>query len=496
MDELAEATCAGSEGTMQRIILKMMVLVVGFSLAPIYCVGQADKDVIKITGAIKQIPVVKEIPTPPADGSTEPYKSGVLEPGGEAEDLLRTLGADTTKTTIINILRWKDAEHTTVLFQKWYLYNPAPSKTSFYLQSKEQIFQQTAIPGRKDIQFVYIHLNAVLDKGTNQGEWEAYPPLDPANLDPPHWPSAYVVNVTSIAVDSTSQTAQIVTATPGGFTKDQAICFSSAAKCAQVSSITDPSTFVIPSTGINSCAASCGTAISQYPTALKNPVSYSVTVTKQQTQFVQDLQTVLRIVGLQAGAGAGIGPGVPAPPPPGYYSVASFQSRWDTSSITIVASLNGASKGSSADTTSNQLASTTYQNEKPSWIGLSAGIPITSYKDVVFQSTSGTLVPNSITQQNAYIFLDGYLPPVLPSLVSFRYLPHPFFGVPLKGEVFRHTMLGVGIGFHWLEPFGGVIFDTQNKKTVTGTTTNTSLTYQAVFGLKISISALAKALKK
>lgn len=56
-------------------------------------------------------------------------------------------------------------------------------------------------------------------------------------------------------------------------------------------------------------------------------------------------------------------------------------------------------------------------------------------------------------------------------------------------------MLGGGIGFHWLEPFGGVIFDTQNKQ-VTGPNLNkTHVTYQAVFGLKMSMSALATALK-
>jgi hypothetical protein len=57
-------------------------------------------------------------------------------------------------------------------------------------------------------------------------------------------------------------------------------------------------------------------------------------------------------------------------------------------------------------------------------------------------------------------------------------------------------MVGGGVGVHWLEPFGGVVLDTENNKTTAGTTTKTKLTLQPVFGLKISISALAKALKK
>jgi len=122
-------------------------------------------------------------------------------------------------------------------------------------------------------------------------------------------------------------------------------------------------------------------------------------------------------------------------------------------------------------------------------------VQITSYKDITYQSSSGTLVPSSITKQDVYFFLDGYVPPVLPSLASFRYIPQPFFGLPIKGEVLRHSMLGFGVGMHWLEPFGGVVFDTQNNQVKGANVNKTGITYKYVFGLKISMSAVAKALK-
>jgi hypothetical protein len=384
---------------------KAVTLLLWIAIATGLCAAQANTDVYTVTSPIHPVEQsyfgdINANPLP------EPYKSGLLEPN-KARDLLTKLNAAVDKTTIIHILRWKDKDHTKVDFQKWYLYDPTPSKLSFYLQSSEEVFQRTAIPGRKDFQFVYIHLNADLSAGT--GEW-ATPTLDPANP------------------------------------------------------------------------------------ALTHPISYTITVSKQQPQFVQDLQTLLQILGVGDLAVAA------ATPQPGYFSVSTFQSEWQTSSIQISASLASSrqpAKGSaSAVATPAPVISNTYHNEKPSWIGLSAGTPVTSYKDVTYQQSSGTLVPKSITKQTAYVFLDGYLPPVLPTLSAFRWLPHPFYGLPLTGEVFRHQMFGLGIGLHWVEPFGGVIRDTQNNQ-VSGPNGNKNyVTWKGTFGIKISISALGKAVKK
>jgi len=402
-------------------MLRSAIFVSGIVLFSAFCTSQqANTNVYRVTSPISALGTQLGATI---DEHTEPYHSGDISPDTkDVTNLLTGLGADLKKTTIIHLLRWNDAKHTTVMFQKWYLYDPTPSKTSFYLESREKVFQQTAIPGRTDFQFVYIHLNFNLS--ANEAEWRAAPTVADPN--------------------------------PG----------------------------------------------------LAHPINYTITVTKQQTQFIQDLQTLLQILKVitpMAIAGA--------TPAPGYFSVTTFHScsddmcrqPWPTSSITIAASLDAANKIQAATTpkdakgnptsVSSQLASNTYHNEKPTWIGLSAGMQINSYKDVTYQQGTGTIVPSTITQQTAYVFLDGYIPPVLPTLTGFRYIPHPCFGLPLKGEVFRHMMLGGGIGMHWIEPFGGVIFDTQNKK-VTGPNTNkTQVTYQAVFGLKMSISQLATALK-
>lgn len=387
-------------------MFKITVLTLAaFVAASALCLSQSDTDVYRVTSPIRPLEVSVFGTDINANPLPEPYKSGLLEPN-QAKSLLTTLNADTSITTIIHILRWKDEGHTTIDFQKWYLYDPTPTKISFYLQSAQQVFERTAIPGRTAFQFVYIHLNATLSKGKD--EW----------------------------ADTVAS-----------------------------------------------------------PVKLVHPISYSITVTKEQTQFLQDLKTLLQVIGL-----TGLVPAAAAPPQPGYFSITTFESQWSTSSIQVALTVTPSTTqvtgtDPSKKTPSNQLTSNTYQNEKPSWIGLSAGVPITTYKEVTYQQSSGTFVPTSITRQNAYVFLDGYLPPVLPSLASFRLLPQPFYGLPLAGKVLRHQMVGAGIGLRWLEPFGGVIFDTQSE-TLVGGTPKSHIQYQWVFGIKISISALASAVKK
>jgi len=478
--------------------------------------GQSNTNVYKVTSPIHAL--ASQLGTP--DDKAEPYHSGIIVPGTTAKALIESLGGDSSKPTIIHILRWKDKDHSTVSFQKWYFYDPTPPwGRGLYLQTKEQAFQRTATPGYKDFQFIYMHLNATLSDGDS--EWAQRIPVPPPPVGiTQSLTGGMLSSGSTVYVKITAMTAsgESVPSSEASVTLNAECNAGSACSVA----VPMPSMCRAPAGGITGCtvyssasseaeqqqsastacvnitADSCvigvvgaGSSPPTTPTLL-HPVNYTITVTKAQTQFIQDLKTALQILGLQVPGGLR-----PVAPSPGYFSTTTFQSEWTTSGITIAASLDSANKnqGKNQNSATNSLSSNTYTNEKPSWVGLSAGVQITSYKDITYQSSSGTLVPSSITKQDVYFFLDGYLPPVVPSLASFRYIPQPFFGLPIKGEVLRHSMFGVGIGMHWLEPFGGVVFDTQNNE-VKGTTTNkTGITYKYVFGLKLSMSAVGKALK-
>lgn len=237
---------------------------------------------------------------------------------------------------------------------------------------------------------------------------------------------------------------------------------------------------------------------------LKTPISYKVVITKQQTQFVQDSQTLLKIIGGSFGAQADDFA-------LGYSSVFEFDSQYQTSLVTVSATLQGGSSpgGVTPDanansatkptqdksaTAANQLATQSYNNEKPSWIGLSVAVPLTSYKDASYDQTGGTISPKTINRQNIYAVADFYYPRVIPTFTNLRWLPHPLFGMPLKGQPLRNTMAGFGMGLHWLEPFAAVVFDDQEIPSSNKTATTNHMVYKLVWGLNISVSSAYKAL--
>lgn len=422
------------------------------------------------------------------DLTQEPYKSGQIAYADVTKYLLALEIVDEAglkqdikdkRVTIIHILQWSDAAHSGAKFQKWYVFDPSAPKYYSYLESKQKLLSGTNIAGRTNYRVVYIHLNSNFGPDT--------PILDPKSKKP-----------TGIKDESIS---------PG---------------CIAIPPATSPL---------------------QTTNCLIHPVSYTISITKEHTQFVQDLESVLGLVepGL-AGLGGGGGP----PTVTGYWSVSDFSSQYSTSSLTVTPAMNSTSgtntggrtastalqaqpgAGDQSDTTainstseagaggavpadtlrqsqpsagdqatkvnaSAQLSPNTYTNQKPAYVGLSFAVPVKSYKDATYQSSSQTLVPASITQQNVYVNIDAYYPAALPGLVSVRWIPHPFAGLPIKGKVLQHTMAGVAFGLPWFEPFGAVVFDRENGS-INGASQRT--TYKGIFGFKVSVSSVVTALKK
>jgi hypothetical protein len=412
--------------------LLFFVMAVGVS----YSTAQTSTETFKVTSPVHILH--EELGS---DFAKEPYKSGVVDyksTGAGELDVVTMLEAlmpgwhddpKLQRVTIIHIIRWKDSDHTGVDFQKWYVYDPYLPNYYSYLKSRQSLFAGTNISGRKNYRFIYIHLNKEVVE----------PKFDPA----------------------THQAAY----------EDESL----KASCLPDANGTPP-----PSTD-----------------CLKHPVSYTIAISKQQSQFMQDLKTVLSIVSPSAAGGA-----KPIAPPrvTGYWSMSEFASQYDESTLTITPSMNSShptqgNKAGSAgqDTASKQLSPDTYTNQKPTFVGLSFAVPVKSYKDITYNSSGGTLVPKSITQQNVYVNFDFYYPKAQPGLTTFRWIPHPFAGLPIKGKVLQHTMAGLAFGLPWFEPFGGIVFDREHGS-VNGASQRT--TFQAVFGFKVSVSAVAKALKK
>lgn len=223
------------------------------------------------------------------------------------------------------------------------------------------------------------------------------------------------------------------------------------------------------------------------PATLNYPVNYKVANTKAQTQFFKDVTSLMSILGLFTPA-----VGAQADDPEvGYYSTSIFTSQYKTSAIAF--SLGGTSSAK-AGSTATPLATQTYTNEGPSWIGLSFAVPLTSYKNINYSQTNGQITDTSINQQNIYAVVDVFLPPVEPAWTTFRYVPHPIFGMPIKKQPLRNMTAGLAMGWHWVEPFGSVVFNVQQRKDTSGNLVN-HLVFKGAWGINVSVSDVAKAIK-
>jgi hypothetical protein len=464
-------------------------------------------------------------PGPDADHLNEPYKSGVIGASQVAQILKTALGikidddkgkGDQARATIIHILRWKDKSRTSVAFQKWYVYDPGTHGPYLYAESSQKLFEGTSIAGRKNFRLVYIHFNA-----------------DPTKPDPGpadnnvigKYPVTYTIGISKQQTQFVQDLKTLVgLVLPGGLGGGEAV--SPTGYWSQSEFESQYSTSTITVTPALNPQQDKGTGMQSFNTQTVVSGSTIVmdnkpgaTMASFEEKFSGNPSNVSVVI-----SGCGVGgtcdvldtytipaDSVRAPVismPYDHFTIAPTLNGGSNPALTVTATLVGAASGggssgptikgsqsgdSNANTASKQLSANTYTNERPSYVGLSFAVPVKSYKDVTYQSSSGMLAPSSITQQNVYATFDLYLPPALPSLAAFRWFPHPFAGLPIKGKVLQHTMAGVAFGLPWFEPFAGVVFDRQNAS-VNGATQRT--TFKTIFGFKVSVSAVAKALKK
>jgi hypothetical protein len=340
----------------------------------------------------------------------KPYSTGEITVD-QATAFIRKMipgNPEADRPTIIHILQWSDASHTSANFQQWYVWNPHKAKMGgFYALSDQTMFEGTLIPGETEFRLIFIHLNSKA----------------PGSSTPQIGDDSFTDNTHS---------------------------------------------------------------------ALKIPITYDIDITKEPSQLLQDAETLLKYFGVPIP----VAPLAPASSPTyvGYWGWADFSSKFSTSSIKITPSsqkITPTSTAAQPNKATDSLTAKTYTNEGLRYVGLSVAVPVKSYKDVTYQSSSGSLAPTTVTKQNVYGTVDFYLPPALPGLMAVRYIPHAFVGVPFEGKVFKQPMAGLAVGLPWLQVFGGEVFDRDNGPTGAHSKTTTHF----VFGVKISVSAAMTALK-
>jgi hypothetical protein len=61
--------------------------------------------------------------------------------------------------TFIHLVRWGQEDHSSVEFQRWYVYDPYDTGRSYDFTTDQQRFEETYVTGRQSFRLIYIHLN-------------------------------------------------------------------------------------------------------------------------------------------------------------------------------------------------------------------------------------------------------------------------------------------------------------------------------------------------
>jgi hypothetical protein len=130
-------------------------------------------------------------------------------------------------------------------------------------------------------------------------------------------------------------------------------------------------------------------------------------------------------------------------------------------------------------------------------------LPELSYLNPSSTTNTNTVVPKTVTRENAYAFFEVYpiaVDIITPPMFS---LPHFFAGLPISGKVFNKPMFGMGEGINlkavpWLKIvplqvqfFGGVAYNKEFRQ-IAGTTGSSNVVGHRVwigtYGIEIPVS--------
>jgi hypothetical protein len=413
------------------------------------------------TGAVTQQAESDPNPLSPIGAATPLYGTGTLSDANQARELLAALGVPINKPVLINIVWWVDPKAALAEYSQWYLYNPC-APLGYWMPNGPAITDFT-LPGVKDFYFLYVHFYK--DLGFSKA----------ADIPPGADVFTYTVTITK----QPSQFRQDLQTLAGLVNFPLPITLSSFARSTLLSTQHSPGYYAfqeIKSQLDTSSIVVSVAAASNSGDALNSPAASADQEQAPQTptpKIKSGLSTSSIVVGTSGASKSGRPPTTPA-----------------------ATSANQGQAAASADQgqAPQKLTPNTYANQPPSYVGLGFAMPITSYKDVTYVPTSGTVGPTTVTRQNLYATLDFYFPPAVPDQqwLTLRWIPHPFVGLPLTGKVFEHPMAGIALGFGWLEAYAGEIYDTENV----GPGGRESHKWERCFGIKLSVTAVAQLLKK
>jgi hypothetical protein len=441
---------------------------------------------------------------------------------------------------IVNIVRWKDVAHTGQPTSNWYVFesemvDSTGTKTAqhFYLESDQDVVKRTTLQGQKNILLVYLYLraddSAPIDPGTSEDHlMQRHANAYKAVLT--EEPSAFKSDLKTLlgilnipALNAASNLIPTAADTVEGFTAAYLMTDSYDTSTIQLSTAYDFTGAAFPLVTLTATSQTAaidgsakglltftssdtlksdlivnftlgGTAVAgtDYGWPNNGAVPFSVTIPAGATSATLPITATGNSTGANPETAKftlspGLAYGITSAKPVEIDIVATAPAPAPVALVPAAPTppTQPAPAAGDSKTAAATISSPSFTDQPLTFVGLSIAFPVTSYKQVTYTSSSGTLLPQSATEQSLYANLDFYIPAVDPDLIALRWLPHPFIGLPLSGKVLDHPMAGIAVSLKYGEIFWGAIDDLQNEN-ANGSSHHT---IKGVFGIKFSVSA-------
>lgn len=218
------------------------------------------------------------------------------------------------------------------------------------------------------------------------------------------------------------------------------------------------------------------------------PISYRVNITKKLPDVQQSLKGIAGLV-VQSGA----------------VKVVTVENKFFTLGLGKVMDIKH--QPSDMKTTAlvgagqeqKEISTQTYDNEKRYWYNFSFALPLKSFKDVTFDFQNQLVTPKKVEKQNLFAMVN-----VSPFKFDTKKpwaqaVPVFIYGVPITGKPLDQHLLGIALGFNYVQPYIGVHYNRTKVPRVAGATQTDDLKDRWVgklsYGINIPVSYVVGALK-
>jgi hypothetical protein len=147
-----------------------------------------------------------------------------------------------------------------------------------------------------------------------------------------------------------------------------------------------------------------------------------------------------------------------------------------------------------------QIGTQTYDDEGRYWYDFSLAIPVTTFKNLSYDSTGNMITAHTIQKTNLFAVVDVGLPRDTKQ-TNLLVIPTLMYGIPITSQPLQHHLFAASMGIKYVTFFVGVRLDEKNfyhdfSQPLVGSNVFQVWRTHLTYGINFSVATVVKALSK